>query len=628
MIASDLDMAVITEAIERDLPFGVWCADFNKHIITGYNKYDELLNIDKNVLDFKEFNELIRADYREFVASNLDDIQEKNTFEMTFPTNERWIKAKMTHIDTENNKAYGYIVECFIPKGLTADDNNTISRLSVKQNQIINRLFDKIYNDQYEGITEKLLNDIRDAIGADRASVVEYNIENQTLSCTYESTRYGIEPRLDILKNISIDTIEWINGEMQKGEAMFIYDIDKLPHDKHIQIEILSSFKVKTMIILPMRFRNKVIGFIILDFLTHNYSPNQGEADWIQAMSRFVEYSINICNKEKIQLSEKERLNVIINITPFGHIHLRFVYNEKNEPQDMLILATNKVFNNSINNCDDIKGKLISEVFGKEATHILDVCCNIARNDLKEDLVADFLYFNGEKLSAGIIMPNYNDFICITTKNIQMLYATRNDGAAAIYKQQISRDAHHELRTKLNAILGFAELLSTETEENNKNKYMEIIKENAQSLLDSSFPQETDGSTKPTATPKQQNNGDSTRKKIMVAEDTESNYMLVSYILKNKYDLVWAHDGVEAIEMFEQERPDLILMDVRMPRLGGLSATSKIRESDKEIPIIALTAFAFESDRAKTIEAGCTDFMAKPIKGAVLKEMITKYLGE
>lgn len=117
------------------------------------------------------------------------------------------------------------------------------------------------------------------------------------------------------------------------------------------------------------------------------------------------------------------------------------------------------------------------------------------------------------------------------------------------------------------------------------------------------------------------------KKCILIAEDTGSNYMLVSYILKNDYELVWAHDGVEALEMYDERKPDLILMDVRMPRLGGLTATSRIREKDKETPIIALTAFAFESDKAKTIESGCNDFVAKPINAKALKEIVKSYIG-
>lgn len=113
---------------------------------------------------------------------------------------------------------------------------------------------------------------------------------------------------------------------------------------------------------------------------------------------------------------------------------------------------------------------------------------------------------------------------------------------------------------------------------------------------------------------------------ILIAEDTDSNYLLLSIILRNKYQLLRAFNGEEAIELFKNEKPDLILMDIRMPVMDGLEATREIRKSDKDIPIIALTANAFDSDRQKSQEAGCTDYMSKPIIAADLKALLAKYL--
>ena len=117
-------------------------------------------------------------------------------------------------------------------------------------------------------------------------------------------------------------------------------------------------------------------------------------------------------------------------------------------------------------------------------------------------------------------------------------------------------------------------------------------------------------------------------KKILVAEDTESNYLLLSIILRKEYEVYRAHDGQEAIEKFEGCRPDMILMDMKMPNLNGLDATKIIRELSPGIPIIALTANAYDSDRDKAFEAGCDDYMAKPIMAPALREMIEKYFGE
>lgn len=115
-------------------------------------------------------------------------------------------------------------------------------------------------------------------------------------------------------------------------------------------------------------------------------------------------------------------------------------------------------------------------------------------------------------------------------------------------------------------------------------------------------------------------------KTILIAEDTDSNYLLLSIILRKKFQLVRALNGKEAIDLFLKERPELILMDLKMPVMDGLEATRTIRRMDANIPIIALTANAFDSDRQKSIEAGCSDYMSKPIIASELIMMVGKYL--
>lgn len=113
---------------------------------------------------------------------------------------------------------------------------------------------------------------------------------------------------------------------------------------------------------------------------------------------------------------------------------------------------------------------------------------------------------------------------------------------------------------------------------------------------------------------------------ILIAEDTDSNYILVKAILGKSYHLERAKDGMEAVTMFEELHPDLILMDMKMPNLNGLDATKIIRELSPGIPIIALTAYAYEHDRQAALDAGCNDFLTKPYTQEILKELINKYL--
>ena len=110
--------------------------------------------------------------------------------------------------------------------------------------------------------------------------------------------------------------------------------------------------------------------------------------------------------------------------------------------------------------------------------------------------------------------------------------------------------------------------------------------------------------------------------KILIAEDNDGNYSLVHHILKD-YEITRVLNGVEAVQEVRNGDYDFVLMDMKMPIMGGLEAVRKIREFNKEIMIIALTANAFESDRVCALEAGCNLFIAKPLKQNELLGLFT-----
>ena len=113
---------------------------------------------------------------------------------------------------------------------------------------------------------------------------------------------------------------------------------------------------------------------------------------------------------------------------------------------------------------------------------------------------------------------------------------------------------------------------------------------------------------------------------ILVAEDYQSNYDLIEAMLGKMYKLVHAHDGMEAIIFYEQYKPDLILMDIKMPNINGLDATRAIREMSADVPVIAVSAYAYEKDKIAAIESGCNEFLTKPVSADLLKMTINKYL--
>lgn len=117
-------------------------------------------------------------------------------------------------------------------------------------------------------------------------------------------------------------------------------------------------------------------------------------------------------------------------------------------------------------------------------------------------------------------------------------------------------------------------------------------------------------------------------KLILIAEDEDSNFELLKNVLVRRYRLIRAKNGIEAVTLNEEEKPDLILMDIRMPDMNGLDATRIIKEVNKDTPIIVLSAYAFEENIHEAKMAGCDDFIAKPLKIEALIEAIKKYIKE
>ncbi len=120
------------------------------------------------------------------------------------------------------------------------------------------------------------------------------------------------------------------------------------------------------------------------------------------------------------------------------------------------------------------------------------------------------------------------------------------------------------------------------------------------------------------------------RKVILIIEDDEDSRFLLKYYLSEiNYEVVEAKDGKEGIQIVKSKKPDLILIDIMMPVMDGNTATKIIREDTQfnNIPIVALTANTSEDEKQRSIDAGCNDFIEKPLDLNILTEVIKKHIG-
>ena len=118
-------------------------------------------------------------------------------------------------------------------------------------------------------------------------------------------------------------------------------------------------------------------------------------------------------------------------------------------------------------------------------------------------------------------------------------------------------------------------------------------------------------------------------KTVLVVEDNELNMKLFHDLLEaHGYGILQTKDGMEALRMAREHRPDLILMDIQLPEVSGLEVTKWLKEDDdlREIPVVAVTAFAMKGDEEKIREGGCEAYIAKPISVSNFLETVERFL--
>ncbi len=118
-------------------------------------------------------------------------------------------------------------------------------------------------------------------------------------------------------------------------------------------------------------------------------------------------------------------------------------------------------------------------------------------------------------------------------------------------------------------------------------------------------------------------------KVILVVEDVDTNKLFFDAALrKTNAKILWAMDGQEAVDLFRANRVDLVLMDLQLPVKDGYTATREIKAINQDVPIIAQTAHVMSGEKEKCMEAGCNDYLSKPIRLNVLMETLSKYLND
>ena len=206
--------------------------------------------------------------------------------------------------------------------------------------------------------------------------------------------------------------------------------------------------------------------------------------------------------------------------------------------------------------------------------------------------------------------------------------------SASLAKSELLANMSHEIRTPLKGVIGMTELALDSRPSAEQREHLETIKSAAESLLTVindilNFSKIEAGNMETEEADFSLRGCQSSRcLHILLAEDNHVNQIVAIRTLeKQGHSVVVANNGLEALSLLDQQSFDLVLMDIQMPEMDGLTATKTIRESERQggsrIPIIAMTAHAMKGDRERCLESGMDGYVSKPISGKALEEAIT-----
>lgn len=539
----------------------------------------------------------------------------------------------------------------------------------------ISTIFINIPVDQINSEIQKSLEKIGHFIEADRVYIFDYDWFKNTCSNTIEWCQDGIDPQIQVLQNIPLDEIPQWTDLHRNGQPLHIPDVFKLDVNDGLR-QILEPLGIKSLLTVPLINDNECLGFLGFDSERKHHSYTQSEEKFL---SIFVQLILNIRNrqilenslvleKEKAKESDKLKTAFINNIsheirTPLNAImglgqflvgselseEERRKFFEQIEKSSHRLMDTVTDYMDIamlVSNTMQVNKKefALEPVFEMISEKIKPLCI---ANDIKfeveipieskglivnsdpeflkkilDKLINNALKFTKEgSITCGyrIIENQIEFFVKDTGSGIDN---DMQDSIFEMFRQEDSSTTRgHEgsglgltIAKELVTLLGGEIFVVSEKGKGSEFTFNIPINNAEKSILPDAIDKTK---TKSTKTPL-----------ILIAEDDENNYLFLEAVLDSLgYNYIHAVNGKEAVD-FCRQNPEIsiVLMDIKMPVLDGDEATKQIRVFRPELPIIATTAYAQTGDEHRFLEAGCNDYLPKPIKKEKLLAIIRKYV--
>lgn len=554
----------------------------------------------------------------------------------------------------------------------------------IKAEQVLNDISFRFVNSRPEEIDDSI-NEALKEIGlftqVDRAYVFQLSNDISRLDNTFEWCNRGIEPQLDQLQDMPVDSYPWIMGRMNRFELIQYEDLAEIPDEAVREQAILGDQQVMSILIIPMHYENELKGFVGFDSIKRKKLWSATDMNLLRSLTDLISWEL--IRKEKAleliqakeQAEESSRLKSVFLATishelrtPLNPI-LGFSSILPDYSDDQLV----KEMAGMIHTSGDELLHLLEDLFDLSQANGNRVACHpravkgvdlfcIGRAILEEILISSGKQDQIRLTFSGDICL-FTEVLVDDAKTIQILSilfknaVKFTDTGEIEFGMQIDKTAEHLILSVRDTGIGMGEKDSKHIFEQFRQidefysrayggmgiglsivrKYVALMK--GQIRLDST---PGEGSlfqiTLPVKFPTRKAAKENERSlvenfsfiegsTILVVDDNP----LIHEILKIYFQgiqvkLRHAANGLEAVAQVQAEKPDIILMDLIMPEMDGFEATIAIKTQHPAIPVLALTAHSFPRERHQAYKAGCDEIITKPIRKDILFLILKRHL--
>ncbi len=530
-----------------------------------------------------------------------------------------------------------------------------------------------VHVENLDGTVKSSLEEMGRFAAADRAYVFEYDWEKQIARNTYEWCAEGVSPQITNLQNLDVYRIEAFVNAHLKGEAFYLADVMSLENDDPLK-QVLELQEIKSTIALPMMEGQNCTGFVGFDWITDHHDYSEGEKVLLSIFSQLLvnvkiktrlEYNL-IIEKERAEAADRLKTAFLNNIshevrTPingilgFGNMLMQpgISEEEKNEYFDILQISSNRLID-TITSFMDISlltSGNMSVAKKKFSLHsFLNKLYEFYKNEILNKNIELLMELNKKKDAVLIetdedilkkifhyIIENSIKFT--TTGHIRLGYLLKEkkieffvedtgkgiepDKVSTVFEPFVQEDlrlsrGYEGSGLGLSISKGLVELLGGSIAISSE--------KGCGTIVTFTLPGADISAKEIISVPADLNGNDFV---VLIAEDDSVNRLYLEMIL-NHADIkcISVENGIQAVDACRENfNISIVLMDLKMPVMGGLEATRLIKQFRPDLPVVAVSAHAMKDDIKLSMEAGCDDYLTKPFNQEVLLEKVFNVLG-